>query len=159
MKRSGFALPSFVLAATALLVAAVAFAQPGSGPHGRHGGGPPAYDLAAEKVVRGTVAEVKTQGCACAGVHLKLTTESGELEVGLGPGAFLASLGATFAAGDEVEVTGAAPKNEAPADFLARIVRKGETGYELRDAEGQPRWAATGMACPRMAAAAADEAK
>lgn len=148
-----------VLAAAALVSLAPGFAQPGSGPHGRHGGGPPAYDLAAEKVVRGTVAEVKTQDCACAGVHLKLTTDAGELEVGLGPGAFLASLGATFAAGDEVEVTGAAPANEAPADFLARIVRKGETGYELRDADGKPRWAAAGMACPRMAAAVAGEEK
>jgi len=88
------------------------------------------------------------QSCPCGGIHVRLTTADGDLEVGLGPVAYLAELGATFAAGDAVEVTGAKPKNDAPADFLARSVKKGDATYELRDAEGAPRWAGTGMACP-----------
>lgn len=135
----------------AALVAAPLVAQMGPGPHGRHdrkGGGPPVYDLAAETTLAGTVAEVVPQSCPCGGIHVRLTTADGDVEVGLGPVAFLSELGATFAAGDALEVTGAAPKNDAPADFLARSVKKGEATYELRDAAGSPRWAETGMACP-----------
>lgn len=137
--------------AAAAIVAAPLVAQMGTGPHGRHdrkGGGPPVYDVAAEKTLAGTVAEVVPQSCPCGGIHVRLTTTEGDVEVGMGPVAFLAELGASFAAGDAIEVTGAQPKNEAPADFLARSVRKGEATYELRDAEGAPRWAETGMACP-----------
>lgn len=140
----------FALAAAALL-AAPAVAQTGAGPHGKHdrmGGGPPVYDVAAEKTLSGTVAEVVPQACPCGGIHVRLTTADGDLEVGLGPVAYLAELGATFAAGDAIEVTGAKPKNDAPADFLARSVKKGESTYELRDAEGAPRWTEVGMACP-----------
>ena len=155
--KSRFALPALALAAIAALVALPLVAQetpapaPAPGPqahHGRHAGGPPVYDLAAEITVSGRVADVVPQSCACGGLHLKLATASGELEVGLGPAAFLGELGAQFAVGDELQITGAKPKNEAPADFLARSVKKGESTYELRDAAGAPRWAAQGAACP-----------
>jgi len=139
---------SFVAAA---VVAAPLLAQMGSGPHGRHdrrGGGPPVYDLAAERTLAGTVAEVVPQSCPCGGIHVRLTTADGDVEVGLGPVAFLSELGATFAAGDALEVTGAAPKNDAPAEFLARSVKKGEATYDLRDGEGTPRWKAEGTSCP-----------
>lgn len=135
----------------AAVVAAPLAAQMGSGPHGRHdrrGGGPPVYDVAAERTLAGTVAEVVPQSCPCGGIHLRLTTADGDVEVGLGPVVYLAELGATFAAGDAIEVTGAEPKNEAPADFLARSVKKGEATYELRDAEGMPRWKGEGSSCP-----------
>jgi len=153
--KSHFALPALALAAIAALVALPLVAQetpaPAPGPqahHGRHGGGPPAYDLAAETTISGRVADVVPQNCACGGLHLKLATASGELEVGLGPAAFLGELGAQFAVGDELQITGAKPKNEAPADFLARSVKKGESTYDLRDAAGAPRWTAQGTACP-----------
>lgn len=142
---------------TLLAFAAVALlgpplvAQMGSGPHGRHerqGGGPPVYDVAAERTLAGTVAEVVPQSCPCGGIHVRLTTADGDVEVGLGPVAYLAELGASFAAGDAIEVTGAKPKNDAPADFLARSVKKGEATYELRDAEGKPRWSGEGSSCP-----------
>jgi len=123
------------LAAVAVIVLPLA-AQTGSGPHGKHdrsGGGPPVYDLAGETTLTGTVAEVLPQSCPRAGIHLRLTTATGDVEVGLGPTTFLAELGAGFQ-----------PKNDAPADFLARTVKKGDTTYELRDAEGAPRWAMAG---------------
>jgi hypothetical protein len=146
IRRTGIA-----LLAVAALAALPLLAQSGPGPHGRHdrrGEGPPAYDVAAEKTLSGTVAEVVPQSCPCGGIHLRLTTEGGDVEVGLGPVAYLTELGASFAAGDAVEVLGAAPKNDAPADFLARAITKGDATWELRDAEGAPKWAAQGMGCP-----------
>ena len=118
--------------------------------HDHRGGGPPVYDLAGETTLTGRVAEVLPQSCPMAGVHVRLTTATGDVEVGLGPSAYLAELGAGFATGDEIAVTGSKPKNDAPAGFLARTVKKGEATYELRDAEGAPRWkmANGGKGCP-----------
>lgn len=164
--KARFALAA--LAATALVAAvSVAAAQGGPGPgrgagpgncQGRHAGGPPAYDSAAETTLTGRVAELLPQPCACGGLHLRLTTASGDVEVALGPNAYLAEIGAAFMLQDEIQVTGAKPSNAAPADFLARSVRKGETTYELRDSQGQPRWAGTGMGCPMHKRGAAGQA-
>lgn len=146
------------LAVTALVaVVSVAVAQGGPGPghrngqgacQGRHAGGPPAYDSAAETTLTGKVAELLPQACACGGLHVRLTTASGDVEVALGPTTYLAEIGASFRPQDEIQVTGAPPSNAAPADFLARSVRKGEATYELRDAAGLPRWAGAGKGCP-----------
>lgn len=156
----------FVLAAlaAAALVASVSVmsAQGGPGPgpgagQGRHAGGPPAYDVAAETTLTGRVAELLPQPCACGGLHLRLTTAAGDVEVALGPSQYLADIGAAFLPQDEIQVTGAKPAtaptaataaNTAPAEFLARSIRKGDSTFELRDAAGKPRWAGTGMACP-----------
>ncbi len=148
------AISALAIVAAAAIVALPLYAQAGGGPHGGHGdhnrmgGGPPAYDAAGETTLAGTVAEVIPQACPCGGIHVRLTTADGDVEIGLGPVAYLSELGATFAAGDAIEVTGAKPKNDAPAEFLARSVKKGDATFELRDAEGAPRWAGTGMACP-----------
>ena len=146
------------LAVTALVAAvSVAVAQGGPGPghgngkgdcQGRHAGGPPAYDSAAETTLTGKVVELLPQACACGGLHVRLTTTSGDLEVALGPTTYLAEIGASIMLQDEIQVTGAKPSNAAPADFLARSVRKGEATYELRDAAGLPRWAGAGKGCP-----------
>lgn len=156
------------LAVTALVAAvSVAVAQGGPGPghgngqgacQGRHAGGPPAYDSAAEKTLTGKVAELLPQACACGGLHVRLTTASGDVEVALGPTTYLAEIGASFRPQDEIQVTGAPPSNAAPADFLARSVRKGEATYELRDAAGLPRWAGAGKGCPMHKGGAAGQA-
>jgi hypothetical protein len=143
-------LSSLLFAAS--LVPLPLLAQGGPGPHGRHdcaGGGPPVYDVAAERTLAGTVAEVLPQNCPRAGIHVRLSTPEGEIEVGLGPVAYLGELGANFATGDAIEVTGAAPKTEAPADFLARSVKKGEATYLLRNEQGAPLWPRGAMDGPR----------
>ncbi len=150
---------AFAALAAAALVASVSVlaAQGGPGPgpgagqghcQGRHAGGPPAYDVAAETTLSGRVAELLPQACACGGLHLRLTTASGDVEVALGPNQYLAEIGAAFLPQDEIQVTGAKPTTAAPAEFLARSIRKGDATFELRDAAGKPRWAGTGMACP-----------
>lgn len=156
--KSRFALAA--LAAAALVASvSVMSAQGGPGPgpgagQGRHAGGPPAYDVAAETTLSGRVAELLPQACACGGLHLRLTTAAGDVEVALGPSQYLADIGAAFLPQDEIQVTGAKPAsaanaaNTAPADFLARSIRKGDSTFELRDAAGTPRWAGAGMACP-----------
>jgi len=139
--------------ALAAAVAVPLLAQDAAAPKRRHdcsGGGPPVYDVAGETTLTGKVAEVLPQACPQAGIHVRLSTATGDVEVGLGPSAYLTELGAGFATGDEISVTGAKPKNDAPADFLARSVKKGEATFELRDAEGAPRWArgGGGKGCP-----------
>ena len=144
-------IPSLALAALAIVAAALLAedAPPAKSGHDHPGGGPSAYDVAAETTLTGQVAEVLPPSCPMAGVHVRLTTASGDVEVGLGPSSFLAQLGAGFATGDEIAVTGSKAKQAAPADFLARSVKKGDATYELRDAEGTPRWAAAGgKGCP-----------
>jgi hypothetical protein len=139
-------MPSLALVALAI-VAAPLLAQDAPSAktgHNRQGGGPPVYDVAGETTLTGKVAEVLPQSCPRAGIHLRLTTATGDVEVGLGPTTYLAEIGAGFSTGDEIAVTGSKPKNDAPADFLARSVKKGEATYELRDAEGAPRWAMAG---------------
>ena len=149
---------ALAIAATAAVVASSAVSAqggpgPGPGPgkqqcQGRHACGPPAYDRAAETTVAGRVAELLPQPCACGGLHLRLTTADGDIEVALGPSQYLADIGAAFLPQDEIRVTGAKPSNAAPADFLARSISKGAATFELRDADGKPRWAGTGKACP-----------
>lgn len=150
---------AFAALAAAALVASVSVlaAQGGPGPgpgagqghcQGRHAGGPPAYDVAAETTLSGRVAELLPQPCACGGLHLRLTTAAGDVEVALGPSQYLADIGAAFLPQDELLVTGAKPANAAPAEFLARSIRKGDATFELRDAAGLPRWAGAGKACP-----------
>lgn len=162
--KARFALAALAVAA---LVVSVAAAQGGPGPgpgagrgncQGRHGGGPPAYDSAAETTLTGRVAELLPQACACGGLHLRLATSAGDVEVALGPSTYLAEIGVALKLQDEIQVTGAKSSNAAPAEFLARSVRKGEATYELRDAQGLPRWAGTGMGCPMHKRGAAGQA-
>ncbi|MEO8195987.1 MAG: hypothetical protein ABI689_04615 [Thermoanaerobaculia bacterium] len=152
--KSRQTLVAFAALAAGLLTAAIVVAQataPGSGPggcQGRHGGGALAYDRAAETTLTGKVAELLPQACACGGLHLRLTTSDGALEVALGPAVYLAEIGAAFQPGDELQVTGVKPASAAPAEFMVRSVRKGEATFELRDADGLPRWAGAGKGCP-----------
>ncbi len=102
----------------------------------------PKYDPATEVTFQGTVEEVKedTGPMGWTGTHLALKTEKETLEVHLGPSAFLAEKGFTFAPGDEIEVTGSGIKCEGEEALLARTVKKGEKSLTLRNAQGIPQW-------------------
>lgn len=124
-----------------LACSAQAFAQ------GRRGASmAPGYDLMAEVTLQVTVTEVRRiegregQG----GVHLMVKSGSGMLEVDLGPQWFLTDRKYTFAAGDELTVTGARIKRRTGDALIARDIKRGEQAMPFRDARGFPLWAGRG---------------
>jgi hypothetical protein len=103
---------------------------------------PPKYDPATETKVKGTVQELKfmpSTGGKPAAV-MQVTSGSETIEVFLCPKSFYDDMGASFKAGDAVEVTGSKVK-EAGADVvLAREVTKGNDVLTLRFKDGKPAW-------------------
>ena len=125
------------ISAWALLVALPALAQ---GP-GRRGWARN-YNPATEVRVKGTVEEVRQVGRygGGPGTHIILKTEKENLEVRLGPTAFVTLSGFTFASGDHIEVVGSRVKFVHADELLAREVQKEGQTLVLRDANGIPKW-------------------
>lgn len=121
----------------ALLVTIPAFAQR-AGRQGRavH------YNPATEVREKGTVEDVRQAGGyrGWSGMHILLKTDKEDLDVRLGPTAFLAENGFTFAKGDQIEVLGSRVKVGATDALLAREVSKDGKTLVLRDASGIPKW-------------------
>ena len=74
------------------------------------------------------------------GVHLKLKTESGLLNVVLGPSSYIAAKNFTFAKGDEIQVTGSEVTYQGQKELIAREVKKGDKTLTLRNDQGIPLW-------------------
>ena len=125
------------ISALALLVALPALAQ-GPGRHGRarH------YNPATEARETGTVEDVRdaTGYRGWSGTHLILKTDKEDLDVHLGPKAYLTESGFAFAKGDQIEVLGSRMKVGATDALLAREVTKDGKTLVLRDANGIPKW-------------------
>ena len=104
--------------------------------------GQPRYDPATEATVTGIVQEVKqvSGSMGWGGTHLILDTDAGAFDVHVGPSAFLAEKGFSFAKGDRIEVTGSKVKYEAADALIAREVKKGDKVLTLRNAKGFPVW-------------------
>ena len=125
------------ISAWTLLVALPALAQgPGRRRWARH------YNPATEVRVKGTVEEVRQVGRygGGPGTHIILRTEKENLEVHLGPTAFVTLSGFTFASGDHIEVVGSRVKFGDADVLLAREVQKDGKTLVLRDANGIPKW-------------------
>ncbi len=124
-------------AAAVLSLTALAWAQGGTGKRSRM------YDPTTEVTVQGTVQQVQTQAGRHGrnGTHLLLKTDSGDLTVHVGPSDYIASQGFSFAAGDQVQVTGSKVKMNGTDVVLAREIRKDGKLLPLRDAQGIPKWA------------------
>jgi|SRR5579871_2566646 len=101
------------------------------------------YDPKTETTVTGTVQQVKQIAGRHGwnGTHLALKTVSGTLDVHLGPEAYIASQGFSFAAGDKVEVLGSKVTLGGTEALIAREVKKGDKVLVLRNAAGVPQWA------------------
>lgn len=124
-----------LLAAFASVVMALAQAQRGPGM------GMPNYDPKSETTVTGAVQEVQQhQMMGHQGTHLIVKTDTGELEVHLGPSSYLAQHKFSFAKGDQVEVTGSMVKMGGKDALLARQVKKDGKTLVLRNAQGIPAW-------------------
>jgi hypothetical protein len=116
---------------TAILTAAALLAQRRAAP---------GYDASAEKTVAGTVEAVTAVpgGRRGAGLHVTLAAGGAEWDVRLGPESYAKRIGLSLAKGDSIEVTGSADAGRRT--LVAREVKKGETTFRLRDAEGFPLW-------------------
>jgi hypothetical protein len=125
--------------ALAALVSMPALAQKGTGgPKGS-----PRYDPKMEVTVKGTVEEVKEYPSRSGwrtGQHVMLKTDSGSLDVHLGPTDYWKKNGFEIAKGDSIEVTGSKSKVDDAEVVLAREVKKGEKAVTLRNAQGIPAW-------------------
>jgi hypothetical protein len=141
-----------------VFVPSTVVAQHGPGRHGRGPGGHdgPAYDAKTEATFKGTVADVKTGRSALhrliqihtlgqvqTGVQEKqvlLNTDTGTVEIELGPTTFLNAKKVEIRKGDTLEVTGSRVAIGESHVVLAREIRNGDTAWTLRDATGQPLW-------------------
>jgi hypothetical protein len=110
----------------------------------------PQYDPKTEVTIKGTVEEVQKQTPrmpqgkgvmgGMGGIHLKLATEKGAMDVHLGPAAYLADKKFTVNKGDVVEVKGSLVKIGENEAVIARELTKGSEKLVLRDANGIPLW-------------------
>ncbi len=100
------------------------------------------YDPATEVTVTGKVEEVQqiSRNGGWGGTHLTLKTKDETLDVHLGPSAFVADQGFTFAKGDQLEVTGSKTAYAGKGALVARTVKKGDKTLTLRDSSGIPLW-------------------
>jgi len=103
----------------------------------------PTYNAASEIRARGVVEEVQEFYCPISddqGTHLKLRTDSGVLQVHVGPARFLRSQQIKFNAGDQVEVLGSRLQYQGADALLAREITRGDEVFIMRDHLGQPVW-------------------
>jgi len=111
----------------------------------------PMYNTRTESTIKGTVEAVeevtgegrmggRMDGRSMSGTHIVLETETGSVEVHLGPSAFLEEKKLKLAEGDTVEVLGSRVTMGAKEVVLAREIKCGEDSWTLRDASGRPLW-------------------
>lgn len=100
------------------------------------------YDLSTVTTVHGTVQEVTQHPGrrGGTGIHLLVKTETGPIEVHVGPASYVTKQQFAFSAGESVEVTGSRVKIGGTDTILAREVRKDGKTLVLRNAQGIPNW-------------------
>jgi len=100
------------------------------------------YNPATEVRETGTVESVREVSGyrGWPGTHILLKTDKEDLDVHLGPTAFMSQSGFTFAKGDRIEVLGSRVRVGATDALLAREVQKDGKTLVLRDASGIPKW-------------------
>jgi hypothetical protein len=106
------------------------------------------YDAQTVTEIEGIVESVEeitpTSGMSH-GIHLKVKTETDTVNVHLGPVWFIERQDMKIEKGDTVEIKGSKITfNGAPA-IIAAEVEKGDTELKLRNENGVPVWAGTGM--------------
>ncbi|MGB7556769.1 MAG: hypothetical protein WBM04_20555 [Candidatus Korobacteraceae bacterium] len=128
-----------IVAVTVVLTcAATAALAQGRGP----GMGMSNYDPKTEVTVKGTIEDVQQQQGmhGWMGTHLVMKTDSGTLDVHVGPSGYITENHFSFAKGDAIEVTGSKVTIQNKDALLARqIVKDGKT-LVLRNAQGIPEW-------------------
>ena len=123
------------------LLLAVAVVAASVSPMGAQAGSPK-YDATTEAKFKVTVQDLKlpAKGNEKDAAHLLVKDGSDTLDIYLCPKSFLDDMGASFAKGDEVTVTGSKIKQDGADLILAREVIKGSDTLMLRDDKGKPVW-------------------
>lgn len=99
------------------------------------------YDPSAETKLTGTVEDIKTMDSMCkTGTHLVLKTDTGNMEIALGPSQFLKDQALQLNKGDKVDVTGAKTTTRRGEMFIARQITTAGKTVTLRDEKGVPAW-------------------
>ena len=128
-----------LLAVTALVfIAGTTYTQNRRG----HGQGMPKYDTATEVTLKGTVTKVEAHvgRMGWNGTHLVVSFSAETLTVHVGPSNYLTEQGFSFAASDEIEVTGSRIRFEDSDVLIAREIKKGDKVLTLRNSQGIPAW-------------------
>jgi hypothetical protein len=104
--------------------------------------GMPRYDTATEVTLRGTITKVETHTGRMGwnGTHLVVSFDAEPLTVHVGPSNYLEQQGFSFAAGEQIEVTGSRIKLEGSDVLIAREIKRGEKVLTLRNSQGVPVW-------------------
>jgi len=102
----------------------------------------PKYDAGTEAKFKVTVEDLKLppKGSVKEVAHLLVKSGDDSIDIYLCPKSFLDDMGATFAKGDEVTVTGSKIKQDGADLVLAREVVKGTDTLMLRDDKRKPVW-------------------
>jgi hypothetical protein len=102
----------------------------------------PRYDPKAEATLSGTIDDIRALAgrYRATGTHLILKTDSGTIEVHVGPSAYIEKQQFSFAKGDHIEVLGSQVKIGGKDALLAREITKDGKKLVLRDQGGVPVW-------------------
>lgn len=106
------------------------------------GSSSPVYNSRTETTVTGVVQEVKeiASGGRGTGTHLVVKTDSGVIEVHVGPSWYLKQQNCEFKKDDRVDVIGSKVKFEGTDVLVARQIKAGDKTWTLRDTQGKPAW-------------------
>ncbi len=101
------------------------------------------YDISSQKIMTGTVLEVREYKCPVTGTvgsHITLKRSGDTIEVHLAPATFLKQYEIVINKGDEVAIQGAPILFEGKTALLAKTVAIGSATYAFRDGKGRPLW-------------------
>ena len=76
----------------------------------------------------------------CNGTHLSVTSDSGTLDVVLGPSRYIEKQQFLFRQGDEIEIVGSKLMLQGAKVIIARQIVKDGKSLVLRSSEGIPNW-------------------
>jgi hypothetical protein len=106
------------------------------------GTGMPRYNPKTETTLSGTIEDLQLQTGRYrgTGTHVILKTDSGTMEVHVGPTTYIEKQQFLLAKGDHIEVLGSQVKIGGKDAFLARQITKEGKKLVLRDQNGVPLW-------------------
>jgi hypothetical protein len=106
------------------------------------GMGMPRYNPNTETTLSGTIEDLQLHPGyhRGTGTHLVLKTDSGTIEVHVGPTSYIEKQKFSFTKGDRIQVLGSQVKIGVKDAFLAREITKEGKNLALRDQNGIPLW-------------------